>query len=324
MNLVARIEFGSHLYGTNTELSDLDFKSVYLPAAREILLQRVQESVGEKVKPTEGLKNSPKDVDDEAYSLQRYLKLLSEGQTVAMDMLFAPNPLFSTTLWQEIRENKDKLITKRSAAFVGYCRQQANKYGIKGSRVSAAKIAMDFFSERLALLGTTAKVGECGDIPSGEHMRIVTKETTPGKEETYFECCNRMVGFKNTAKEAAQIFTRIYEEYGARARRAQSNDGIDWKALSHAVRVGHEVLELLATGFITFPLVNAAHILKIKQGSVGYDSVAEEIENLLLAVEEASMKSQLRDSADFDFIDSIVEREYGNVVAGAVIAARYP
>lgn len=316
MNIVTRIAFGSHLYGTNTPNSDLDFKSVYLPKAREILLQRVQESVGQKIKSADGLKNSPADVDDEAYSLQRYLKLLSEGQTVAMDMLFAPSPLITTDLWINIQFNRDKLITKRSAAFVGYCRQQANKYGIKGSRVAAAKIAMEFFTDKQASLGTTAKVGECGSLPSGEHMQSVTKETTPGKEETYFECCNRMVGFKNTVKEAAQIFTRIYEEYGARARRAQNNDGIDWKALSHAVRVGHEALELLETGFITFPLPNSAHIIEIKQGVLSYDAVAEEIESLLTGVESASIVSTLRDSADQEFIDSLIEEEYGRVVRG--------
>jgi hypothetical protein len=37
-----------------------------------------------------GDKNSAGDVDRELYSLQRYLELLAEGQTVALGMLFAP------------------------------------------------------------------------------------------------------------------------------------------------------------------------------------------------------------------------------------------
>ena len=82
MNLVTRIEFGSHLYGTSTPDSDHDWKSVYLPEARDILLQRVQASTGHVVKRTEGQRNTAQDVDDEAYSLQRYLQLLSEGQKI--------------------------------------------------------------------------------------------------------------------------------------------------------------------------------------------------------------------------------------------------
>jgi hypothetical protein len=176
---------------------------------------------------------------------------------------------------------------------------------------------MEFFSDWLTSLGTVAKVGDVEhDMPPlfDEHTRIVTKETTPGKFETYFECCNRMVGFKNTLKEAANIYTRIYQEYGHRARLAQTNEGIDWKALSHAVRVANEALELLETHHVTFPLPNAAHILAIKRGTVPYTHVADEIEGLLVAVEKASESSDLRDTADQGFIDDLIKRVHGHVV----------
>jgi hypothetical protein len=54
------------------------------------LLQRAKEVTGAKVKIQEGVRNQPGDVDDESYALHRYLQLLAEGQTVAIDMLFAP------------------------------------------------------------------------------------------------------------------------------------------------------------------------------------------------------------------------------------------
>jgi RNA repair pathway DNA polymerase beta family len=314
---IVRIEFGSHLYGTNTPTSDHDYKSVYVPSASDILLQKVKGSTGHKVKRYEHERNAPEDTDDEAYSLQRYLSLLAEGQTVTIDMLFAPKPMVWTPLWWEIQQNKDLLLTKRSAAFVGYCRTQANKYGIKGSRVAAAKEAKEGFERWLRIHGPSAKVFEVlDDKPRiiDEHTRVLTKETTPGKFETYFECCNRMVGFKNTLKEATHIYTRIYEEYGHRARLAQTNEGIDWKALSHAVRVANEALELLETHHVTFPLPNAAHILAIKRGTVSYAEVAEEIEGLLVAVERASESSTLREVADQAFIDDLIRRVHGEVV----------
>ena len=58
MNQIVRIEFGSHLYGTATESSDHDYKSVYIPSAKDILLQRVKDSTGHVVKRTEGDKNT--------------------------------------------------------------------------------------------------------------------------------------------------------------------------------------------------------------------------------------------------------------------------
>jgi hypothetical protein len=162
--------------------------------------------------------------------------------------------------------------------------------------------------------------GKVGDFENllagltGEFTRIITKETSQGNFETYFECCNRMVGFKNTLKEAAGIYSRIYENYGERARLAEKNEGINWKALSHAVRVGNEAIELLRTAYVTFPLPNAGHILEIKQGRLPYRVVAEEIENLLVEVEEASTKSDLREVPDYGFVDGLVLREYGRVV----------
>ncbi len=38
---IARITFGSRLYGTATDQSDTDFKTVYLPDAKSILLGEV-------------------------------------------------------------------------------------------------------------------------------------------------------------------------------------------------------------------------------------------------------------------------------------------
>jgi predicted nucleotidyltransferase len=314
LNLVVKILFGSHLYGTNTPESDTDYKSVYVPPFRDILLQRIKDSVtiGGKTK-REGEKNLSTDTDNECYSLQRYLGLIAEGQTVAVDMLFAPEPLLTTDLWATIRENKDRLLTKKSAAFVGYCRTQANKYGIKGSRVAAARNALERFEKFQNEQGSTAKVGEflvAVEQNLDDHTRIVQKETVQGKVEWFFECCNRMVGFNNSVKEAANIFRRIHENYGDRARQAELNEGVDWKALSHAVRVGNEALELLETHRITFPLANASHILEIKKGLLPYQAVAEEIENLLVAVEKASETSTLRDQPDKVFIDDLVEETY--------------
>ena len=45
MNLVVKMKFGSHLYGTSTPLSDIDYKAVYIPEARDIILQRIQGTI---------------------------------------------------------------------------------------------------------------------------------------------------------------------------------------------------------------------------------------------------------------------------------------
>ena len=41
MNLIVKMVFGSHLYGTNTPQSDKDFKGVFMPTNEQIYLGKI-------------------------------------------------------------------------------------------------------------------------------------------------------------------------------------------------------------------------------------------------------------------------------------------
>lgn len=319
MKTIVRIKFGSHLYGTATPASDLDYKSVFIPDARDILLQRVKGSISNQRPKAEGEKNYAGEVDEEAYSLQRYLSLAADGQTVALDILFAPRWSMAeepAPEWNEIEANRHRLLTRKSAAFVGYCRQQANKYGIKGSRVAAARLALELLSARLESRGTTAKLGEIeADIvaltAAHEHMALLDIEGATDvngvrRSVRHWEVCNRKMPLTQTIKSAHEIMRRIVDEYGHRARQAERQEGVDWKALSHAVRVARQAIELLQTGAVAFPRPEASHLLAIKLGERPYQEVAAEIDDLLPAVEAAAAASKLPEMADLEWIDEFV------------------
>lgn len=325
--------FGSHLYGTDTPTSDIDNKYVFIPDAKSILLQRVKGTISNKRPKAEGEKNFAGEIDEEHYALHNYLRLLAEGQTVALDMLFTPTSHIMrfgggfTAEWEEIVANRGRLISRRSAAFVGYCRQQANKYGIKGSRVSAARKALDtllMFEERLpkGRLWDYWPAIESTVRANPDHMRITTIEQVSGQILLYWEVCGRALGETTPIKQARECVQKIVEEYGYRALQAERNEGIDWKALSHAVRVGREALELFESGHITFPRPEATHLLDIKRGEIKYAKVAEEIETLLQAVELAAERSQLPNEPDHDWIDTFVANVYADQVRRAPIFFR--
>src|SRR5581483_10870521 len=63
--IIYRIRHGSHLYGTNTETSDHDYKEVFVPSGRDILLGRIKEGrqSGPDKSQTPGAKNQPGDID---------------------------------------------------------------------------------------------------------------------------------------------------------------------------------------------------------------------------------------------------------------------
>lgn len=324
MRTIAEMRYGSHLYGTATPDSDVDFKAVHVPAARDILLGRVRESIVTTTKSDAEAKNSAADIDHESYALHKFLRLCAEGQIVALDMLFAPGSALTAApdrLWWSIQWSRDHLLSKQVRGFLGYCRQQANKYGVKGSRVAATRKVRDF----LAAHPPTLKMAELdAGMPGGfselfadaEHVAVVDVEIR-GQDRTvpHLEVCNRKIPFTARVKEGHAIASRLFDEYGKRALAAEREEGIDWKALSHAVRVGREAVELLTEGTITFPRPERRHLIAIKRGELPYARVASEIEALLLVdIEAASARSPLPDKPDHAWIDDFVADTYRQAV----------
>lgn len=314
---IVRMVFGSHLYGTDTPTSDRDWKAVHLPSGDDILLGRIKSVETSQTKTDNSAKNGADDVDFESYALQKYLALVAEGQTVALGMLFAPEWAWTGAepVWRELQENRSKLLTRRCASFIGYCRQQANKYGIKGSRMAAARAAMEMFAEARERLPALAKVGDMeaelrAFAERVEHAGIMGKEVGGGNTVLHLAVCQRLVPFTARVKMAHEIYAALFNEYGQRALAAERNEGVDWKALSHAVRVGLEAIELLETGVVTYPSPQREHLKAIKTGQLPYAQVASEIDALLPAVEEAAERSTLPDKADAAFMDDFVRKHY--------------
>jgi hypothetical protein len=69
----------------------------------------------------------------------------------------------------------------------------------------------------------------------------------------------------------------------------------------HAVRVLEEAKELLISGIITFPRPEKARLLKIRQGLLSYQEVAESLESGIEDIESLQQKSQLPNEIDHNF-----------------------
>lgn len=332
MNKVLELKFGSHLYGTNTPNSDLDYKGIYLPTGREIVLGTYKETIQKQRPKAECERNNKDDIDTEFFSLDRYLGLLMEGQTVALDLLFAPPELYTkaTTytgmeIINTIRENKDKLLTRNVNAFVGYARQQAAKYGIKGSRMDALKRVMEFLEplpiyDKLLVhsVGIAALVNATAELISLEKLPLIEIVMLMGPkgemDAPHLKVNGRNIPFHSNVKYAKEIVGKMLDGYGARAHKAHLAGGVDWKALSHAVRVNNEAVELLTTGQITFPCPSREMLLKIKLGELPYEQVAEMIEQGLADLYVAHDKSTLRDAPDKDWANDFIYNVYLDVI----------
>lgn len=331
MKKILEIKFGSHLYGTNNENSDLDFKAIYLPTARDIVLHTYEKTKVITRQKKEGERNTKDDIDIEIFSLDRFLDQLMEGQTWALDMLFGYYQNggcigeIGKNIMFEIFRNKDRLLTKNINAFVGYARKQAAKYGIKGTRMDALK-------NTVALLETFENydklekhsdaiyklVADSKELVSLEKTPLIEIQLIPaiGKDEMipHLVVCGRKIGFTSTAKLAKDCFGKILAGYGDRAIKANLAGGKDWKAISHAVRVNTEALELLKTGHITFPRPDRELLLQIKEARMEWDKVAELIEIGVAELHEEQAKSTMRAEPDYDWANDFVYQIYSNIV----------
>lgn len=322
METILYTEFGSTVYGSNTPTSDKDYKSIFIPNPKDILLQRAPKTIVQNTKKDKNARNTKDDIDIESFALHQYLELLMQGQTVALDILFTPRKFWSIYkmddcfIFDEIKRNKDKFLHSGVSSFVGYTRQQAAKYGIRGTRVAAMRQILNFLEplEPLTKLHNYLTADTLPKELENEYIKIVIINGAHGQPEPHLEVCNRKIPFHATIKYTKACFQKIFDEYGHRALQAEKNEGVDWKALYHAVRVCHEARELLQTGNITFPRPEKELLLKIRKGEMNYKDVAEIIEVGLYDLEDIKSKSILRKEPDREFAEEFIEYYYSRAI----------
>jgi len=317
-NVLVAMRFGSHLYGLDTPESDLDIKGIYIPTAEEILLQKIPKSINITPKKSgPGIKNGPDAVDIELYNLQYFIELCLKGETVGVDMLHCndENLVYCSnhSLWDWIQGERSKFYSKNLSMLVSYCRKQASKYGCKGSRISDARRVIQFLYNYNVNIDRVAKLSDVwDDLPEGEHIKFVPNKKT---DEIHFQVCG--VKFQKTQKISyvIGILENFIKKYGHRALLAEQNLGIDFKAVSHAVRYAEQLQELFETGNIKFPLKNADFIKQIKAGKLDYTSiVAPYLDTVIEGVEKLAEESDFPIVSDRNPWEKFIETYHRYVV----------
>lgn len=324
MKILIKAMAGSHLFGTSTPQSDMDYKGVFLPSKEQILLGNYKDSLSYTTGDDQS-KNSKDDEDIELYSLKKFCKMIARGDTAALELLFTPEHqiLEKDLLWDDILAIRDQLLSSRVSAMIGYARQQANKYGIKGSRMgelnNVIKILRKHETECAGPKLKHAWEGLLEDLKNFEHVHEITLSAKheDSAEVPALDILGKKFDHHCNFDYVLQIMTRIYKNYGQRAREAKKNNGIDWKALSHATRVSIQGIELLATGKITLPLAekDVKLVRDIKSGSMDYPDVQLILESLLAQLELAKSVSKLQERVSQQVLDELVIRLHGEVVS---------
>lgn len=301
MYLVETI-YGSRLFGTSVAGSDIDKKRVYLCSMQDLVFNRTD------TRNTVTGEGAGK-VETEEHHISSFCRMLNQGQTLALSLLFTPDNMktHTTAAWEELLRNRSRLVSKNLKPFVGYARSQAVKYSLKGERLRTLE---DFIAEikvtpveqdgRLHLQAFNLLEARYADR---QGVRLWTETTATGIVR-HIEVCGRSFGETTPLKLWLTPLESLLKQFGRRAQQAKEDNGQDLKAMYHAIRLSSELNEVLRTGHITYPRPEATLLLDVRKGKLSNGEVAALIDQAIEESDRLFVTSTLRDKPDGEWIDA--------------------
>jgi hypothetical protein len=138
-------------------------------------------------------------------------------------------------------------------------------------------------------------------LPYLEH----TKKYYDEKAKTrIYEVCGKKFQENCKISYILPVLEKFELEYGERARMAEQNQGIDYKAVSHAFRACFEVREICETWDLKFPLKDRGFLLDIKHGNITDWQKKLEVE--IEKTKEALAKSEFPEKVDEERADQML------------------
>ena len=251
---------GSWLYGLQREGSDIDIKAIYAPSKNAILL-------GDSCK-TYNKKNDELNIEIEVKSLHSFLKSASSVDTNCVDLLYTPDNfiLKTTPIWEDIRSHRSCMLSKNMKGLLGYIKVHSNKYGNKITRfkeMNKLLVELQYLNGNCRLENTT--IPEWVDRQGFKYIKTILVKSD--HEQNYIDVCGKkyILTWESRLLEGA-LETEI-KKFGDRTKKGNET-GMDFKALSHAIRVLCQLEELLLTGDLKFPLADSDYILRVNTGQV--------------------------------------------------------
>lgn len=303
MNILFKGVFGSKLYCTDNEFSDLDLKQIHIPTIQECILGGYSKNITIKTNDVQNVKNSAQDTDFESYALQEFIKLALQGQTVSIDMLATPKDktFISSPEWEVLVKNRKRFYTKNMHSFCGFSKSMLLKYSCRAEKLNAFKDFKGFLSKYNKNL-LLKDIWE--ELPENEFYKKVTDD----KDRKFF-CINgkNMQEFA-TVDFVIQLIDIQIQDYGKRVRDAAQNQNFDTKSISHAFRVAYELKQIIESGDLIFPLPETEFIKKVKYGQLHFinDGLGQKLEDLLDEVGKLCETSSLPEKPDRKWADEFI------------------
>lgn len=304
--------FGSDLYGTSTGASDLDLRGVFLPSLRSIVLEKDKKHLHYSTGENEA-RNTSEDIDIDLWSLDEWLlRLLPEGNMGALDLIFSPSnkacQLFRSPLLDPVFANPTRFLDlPNTKSWIQYCLSQTKKYGIKGSRLGALLRAQKWLNNNADAGKLVDKMDEIVNFVDDDAHCFIT-DVKDGKALSLIGKLHPQgIGLKELRKRV----DLDVEKLGESARKAENNQDVDFKAISHALRSLDQMEELLLTGKIVYPLKTRGRLMEVKRGDISWRELEERILSRLKEIDSLHAIHASKYPYDRAFVENFLLKCYG-------------
>ncbi len=301
---------GSHLYGTNTDLSDTDIRGVFIPTKEYFF------GMNKSVEQYEDKKN-----DIVYYDIRKFLSLASDCNPNIIELLFVPPKNIScmTNIWVMIEENKHLFLSTRARwTFSGYAMSQLHRIRkhrnwllnppesepnrtdfdlpehqklVRDEQIGAFNKLLSMYLEQIQMFHPLRDQIEAMQEKRDNRDYISMIQSLEDKmdAETIKSIMpineNLMVALeKEKAYEKAFRHWKQYQNWkkNRNPARAELEDkyGYDTKHGAHLYRLLTQGEELLTKHTISLPRPDAELLLEIRNGKYSYDELLELIGNV--------------------------------------------
>jgi hypothetical protein len=312
MSILLKTLYGSSLYGTRTSESDTDYRGIYLSPLNDCLLNRIKDTV-----------TDPTEEDTQLFSLQYYLALAAQGQSIAIELLAAPDSAIVATspTWEYLRANRKRFFTRNMHSFLGYAKSMSGKYSSRIDRLNETEIILSFLRkystgggwDRPYRFNDGKRLTDVwGELPESPNAVKTINERNMNEDKRIYVVCGRELQATVTIGHAYTIVKSVYDSYGERVRKAKDGN-LDFKALAHAYRVAYQALEIVMTGDLIYPLCRADYLRDMRLGRFDFikEGLDAKLDDLINEVQAKMDASDLPDKVDGAWLDNVVLEAYG-------------
>jgi hypothetical protein len=255
-----------------------------------------------------------------------------QGQTSGIDLLFSSkkNWIFThdkLNVMEELVANRNLFLSKNIMKFVQYAQHQAAKYGLKGSRCHVAEITRNFLNgylideKHITIKDSIKLIDILNDLKefvdqnkSYENQNYFDlnlvfdseKDNIIIPHESYLYICGKKFLLSGQISLVLNSLNAYIQGYGARAEAAKNNNGVDFKAISHAFRSAYQVKHIIEDGGFAYPLPESEFIIDVKYGKISYLNISELLENLIDDTKRKLLDSNLPEHGNKEKVEDLI------------------